>query len=52
MEPDYSKCITLPNTTKINTLIFAVDQVMQDDAKVDLQRAVFTLQNTGRNFEM
>ena len=33
-----------------NTLIFAEDQVVKDDAEDEWQRAVFTLQNTGKHF--
>jgi hypothetical protein len=51
MEPDFTEGITLPNTIKINTN-FVEDQVMQDYAKDDLHRAVFTLQNTGKHFRM
>jgi hypothetical protein len=35
-----------------NTLIFADDQVIKDDVEDNPQRAVFTLQNIGRNSGM
>ena len=45
----YTKGITLPSRTKINTLNFEDHQVMKDYAANDLQIAVFTLQNAIKN---
>ena len=43
--------ITFPSsTTKINTLLFADDQIVIADSDGNLQKGVFTLQNTARDF--
>jgi hypothetical protein len=42
----YTKGITLSTTTKINTLLFADDQVIIADSEDNLQRGVFKLQNS------
>jgi hypothetical protein len=48
----YTKGITLSNTTKINTLLFADDQVIIADSDDNLQKAVFTLHNLAQDFGM
>jgi hypothetical protein len=44
----YTKGITLPASTKIQTQHFADDQVIIADSEDNLQRGVFTLQNTAK----
>jgi hypothetical protein len=50
----YTKGITLTTTTKINTLLFADDQVIRviADLENNLERGVFTLQNIAKHFGM
>jgi len=42
----YKNGTTLSTSTKINNLLFADDQVIIADSEDNLQRGVFTLQNT------
>jgi hypothetical protein len=44
--------ITLPTTTKINTVLLAHDEVITADSEDNLQSGVFSLQNTANNFGM
>jgi hypothetical protein len=42
----YTNGTTLSTSTKINTLLFADDKVIMADSEDNLQRGVYTLQNT------
>ena len=44
--------ITLSTSIKINTLFFVDDQIIIADTEDNLQRGVFSLQNTTENFGM
>jgi hypothetical protein len=46
----YTKDTTLSTHTKINTLHCADDQVIIADSENNLQRGVYTLQNTAKKF--
>jgi len=46
----YIKGLLPSSTTKINTFLFADKQVVIDDSDSNLQKEVFTLQNTARDF--
>ena len=48
----YKNGITLLASKKINSLLFAEDQVIAADSKENSQSEVFTLQNTAKNFGM
>ena len=48
----YTKDITLSTSTKINTLLVAESQVIRANSEDNLQRVVFTLQNTEKNLGM
>lgn len=48
----YTKGITLPTSTIINTVLFADDQVITGDSEDNLRRGVFTLHNMAKNFGM
>lgn len=49
-EPDLYEGLLPSSTTKIKTLLFANDQVIIADSDGNLQKGVFTLQNTERDF--
>jgi hypothetical protein len=48
----YTKGIAFSTTTKINTLLFADDQVIIADLEDNLQRGVFTVQNIAKKLGM
>jgi hypothetical protein len=47
----YTKDTSLSTAKKINTLLLADDQVTTVDSEDNLQRGVFTLQNTTKNLK-
>jgi hypothetical protein len=46
----YTKGINVQNSTKLNTILFADDQVIIANSEDNLQRGVFTLNNTLNRF--
>jgi hypothetical protein len=48
----YTKGINVQNTTKLNTVLFADDQVIVGSSENNIQRGVFTLNNTLNTFGM
>jgi hypothetical protein len=48
----YTKGINVQNNTKLNTILFVDDQVIIANSEDNLQRGVFTLNNTLNRFGM